>query len=115
MAGRFRIQDEIRVPVIPDHFLCPVSLDPMVWMMVISCGHTFAYGSIARWLGSGNAAPRCPTCRRHVDFITTRSGRRHGVRVSTNWSLVAARDDWWRGVLIDAAVPFEPEVAFLMH
>ncbi|GMI99795.1 PLANT U-BOX PROTEIN10 [Hibiscus trionum] len=63
--------DEVTKPdalVIPDDFLCPISLELMRDPVVVATGQTYERSYIQRWIDSGNAT--CPKTRQKLEDTT---------------------------------------------
>ncbi|KAK8960040.1 U-box domain-containing protein 11 [Platanthera guangdongensis] len=54
--------------VIPEDFLCPISLDRMRDPVIVSTGQTYERSSIQRWIDCGNQT--CPKTRQKLDNLT---------------------------------------------
>uniref|UniRef100_A0A7N0UCM2 RING-type E3 ubiquitin transferase n=1 Tax=Kalanchoe fedtschenkoi TaxID=63787 RepID=A0A7N0UCM2_KALFE len=55
-------------PVIPDDFLCPISLELMRDPVIVATGQTFERSYIQRWIDSGNTT--CPKTRQKLENLT---------------------------------------------
>ncbi|CAM8950715.1 unnamed protein product [Rhodiola kirilowii] len=55
-------------PVIPDDFLCPISLELMRDPVIVATGQTFERSYIQRWIDSGNTT--CPKTRQNLENLT---------------------------------------------
>ncbi|KAL0000182.1 hypothetical protein SO802_019784 [Lithocarpus litseifolius] len=63
--------DEIKKPdpiVIPDDFLCPISLELMRDPVIVATGQTYERSFIQRWMDSGNAT--CPKTQQKLENFT---------------------------------------------
>lgn len=54
--------------VIPEDFLCPISLDRMKDPVIVSTGQTYERSSIQRWIDCGNQT--CPKTRQKLDNLS---------------------------------------------
>ncbi|KAK3040731.1 hypothetical protein RJ639_029253 [Escallonia herrerae] len=62
---------KLDVPVIPDDFLCPISLELMRDPVIVSTGQTYERSYIQRWIDCGNTT--CPKTQQKLQHFTLTS------------------------------------------